>query len=150
MAVLWQNLAMTEPLRMLNVITDDVGKPGDLGSGTDRYRVPIRLSRRATEHEADLITKSWNDLAVAASGDGTSPVSVTGDILLLERTTIEELRDAHAATLRQILQDTDRAVADLRARIEQRRITAEQQAQDHRRHVAEVAASITFADGHTD
>lgn len=110
------------------------------------YSVPIRLSRRATDHEADLITKAWNELPEEASHGSKTAVSVAGDVIGLDRTTIDEVKHVHAATLRQILQDTERRVAELRARVQRERIAAEQAAQEHRWHVAEVASSITFGD----
>ena len=52
---------MTEPLKIVDVIPEEVGKPGDLGSDSRLYSVPIRLARRAADHEADVITTTWNE-----------------------------------------------------------------------------------------
>lgn len=132
---------MDEPLRILGVIEQDVTTPRRDGLMTiHEYDVPLRLSREPTKAEASHITEMWTNPQVNRNLHRAVRAKMDGDRLVLTRTTIEEIRDLHAETLRAILTSTN-----LRTAEEQRRqaIEADSLAK-HQAHVAAIAKDIDF------
>jgi hypothetical protein len=136
---------MREPLALVEVDVTGVGAPTNDGSrGSGLYRVPIKLNRKPDHIEAALLVKVWDSPPSFTTMHRPGTLSVTGDTVVLERTTIEEVADVHAQTLRLVVDETNRLAAHERARREAAEAMAAADKARHEEHVSHIAKDITF------
>jgi len=134
-----------DPLDIVGVDTDNVSTPSNDGSaGSSLYEVPIRLNRRPTPREADLIVRHWDQPSQWTTMHRPGIASVSGDRVVLSGTTIEEVRRYHAKTLRLAVDATNADEPRLKAQEAERRRVEDDRAAAHRRSVFETTAEITF------
>lgn len=132
-------------VRIEGVVADEVTIPrmdGTLGSAL--YRVPFRLSRRPDWEWAELFVKNWNHPPSYTSMHRRGIASVEGDTVVLDGTTLDEVKRYHRDTLKLALAKTNRQYNERRSR--QRAAEERERAQEeaHRQDVAKKAGDITF------
>jgi hypothetical protein len=89
-----------EPIAIIGVDTPNVGTPRNDGTrGSGLYRVPIKLSRQPPREWAAALSDVWNYPPEFTTMHRPGIASVSGDTVVLEGTTVEEVRDYHARTL---------------------------------------------------
>ncbi|MYF28510.1 MAG: hypothetical protein F4169_06545 [Gammaproteobacteria bacterium] len=134
-----------EPLKLTEVLKDDVGRPRNDGTrGSALYAVPIGLNRTPDSVEAQLLVQHWDSPPRFTSRHRPGILRVLDDRVILERTTIDEIESCHAETLRLVIEQTNADAASYR---ESQRKRADAQAcrdHEHDDHVREVAARIQF------
>lgn len=134
-----------EPIRIVEVIADRVGKPRNDGTrGSALYDVPLRLSRRPDAAWADLFVRSWNSPPSFTTKHRPGIASVEGDVVWLRGTTLEEVEQTHRNTLRGVLEQTNKYHAELMARQKAEREREAKQDEAHRQHVEQTAKRIKF------
>jgi hypothetical protein len=108
------------------------------------YRVPIKLSRRPPCEWAAALPDIWNHPPEFTTMHRPGIASVSGDTVVLDGTTIEEVRDYHARTFRPVVARLNEAQAqhDAKAQIDASRETAERSS--HEENVRVVADEIRF------
>jgi hypothetical protein len=134
-----------EPLTIIGVIEDEVGTPrGGESRGSALYAVPILLSRKADAIERNLLPTQWDNPPRFTTMHRRGILTVTGDRVILDGTTIDEVAEYHAATLRLVIDTVNELAA--RERVEQ--IDALHRSNEkqttHTEHVLDVAATIDF------
>jgi len=88
------------PIRIVGVIVDEVTEPRLDGTrGSALYRVPLRLSRRPSAEWAALFERIWDQPPQFSTMHRPGIVSVQGDRVILDGTTIEEVERHHRETL---------------------------------------------------
>ena len=94
------NAKPDEPIHILGIITDEVTVPRMDGTrGSALYKIPFRLSARPTEIWKKLFLQLWSFPPSFSTMHRPGIASVYGDKIILDGTTIEEVRDTHRATL---------------------------------------------------
>lgn len=89
-----------EPIRILGIITDQVTVPKMDGTrGSALYKIPFRLSKRPSTLWKELFVHAWKSPPRFTTLHRSSIASVYGDQIILDGTTIEEVRDYHRETL---------------------------------------------------
>lgn len=89
-----------EPIHILGIITDQVTVPKMDGTrGSALYRIPFRLSKRPSALWKELFIRTWNSPPHFTTMHRPGIASVYGDQIILDGTTIEEVRDYHRETL---------------------------------------------------
>lgn len=133
------------PIHILGIITDQVTLPrmdGTLGSAL--YKIPFRLSRYPSALWRELFIRNWNDPPRFTTMHRPGIASVVGDEIILNGTTIEEVRDCHRETLMLCVEEANKeeqAILDERKRIaEQENMRKDQ----HYSRVKDIADSINF------
>lgn len=90
-----------EPITIRGINPDEVGKPSRSGTpGSALYNVPIRLNRYPLEEWKNDFVAAWNSPSQFSTMHRPGIASVSGDRIILTGTTIEEVRDYHAATVK--------------------------------------------------
>jgi hypothetical protein len=136
---------MIEPLVIVGVDTDHIGSPrNDNTPGSALYAVPIKLSRRPSAVEAELLVAHWDRPPSFTMMHRPSIAHVVGDTLVLDGTTIEEVRDRHAETLRLVVAATNADAAKHEQAQGERRAAETAAAAAHISKVRDVAAEIKF------
>jgi hypothetical protein len=133
------------PLRILGVIADEVTMPRNDGSrGSALYRVPFRLSRRPPPGWSEILRETWNRPPRFTSMHRPGILSVTGDKIILDGTTIEEVEKYHRDTLLLVVERANEVWEDMERRSRERgRLEAEQRAQ-HEQAVRDAANRLRF------
>ncbi len=135
----------SQPLEIVGVDTERVGTPRNDGSrGSALYRVPIKLNRTPTSDEARLLIQAWDSPSQFSMMHRAGIATVSGDTIVLDGTTLEEVERYHARTLSLAVQAANAGAEALRQRRAEEAARAEQAQEEHRRHVQDVASRITF------
>lgn len=132
-------------IRIEGVIADEVTTPQMDGTrGSALYRVPFRLSRRPDWAWAELFVENWNHPSSYTSMHRPGIATVEGDTVVLDGTTLDEVKRYHRDTLKLALAETNRQYNEFRSRqrAEEERERAREEA--HRQDVARKAGDITF------
>lgn len=106
----------TAPIRILGIDTDAVGRPRNDGTrGSALYAIPLRLSRAPSWVWAEVFTEVWDHPPRFSSMHRPGIGSVVGDRIVLDGTTLEELEEYHMDTLKGVLDEVNRRVAEAEA-----------------------------------
>lgn len=134
-----------QPIEIVGVDTENVGSPRNDGTrGSGLYRVPIKLSHRPPGEWAQAFPSAWDSPPRFTTMHRPGIASVSGDTVVLDGTTIEEVRDHHAGTLALVVEKLNGAQKqhEERAEAEARRKADERSAHDA--NVRDVAEDIRF------
>jgi hypothetical protein len=121
------------PIRITGVDEKGLGRPRNDGTqGSALYLVPLRLSRRPSQDWAAYFERTWNrNLYSTMHRPGIA--SVSGDRILLDGTTLEEVAQHHLETVRSAVaqaNDWERELKAAKQREQQRQANAEAERQD--------------------
>lgn len=133
------------PLEIIGIASARVGAPRNDGTpGSALYAVPIELSRRPTPREAALLVHHWDRPSSWSTMHRAGIARVSGRDLVLDGTTVEEVRDHHTGTVKRAVQATnlDESEARDRERREQEQDSAARKA--HSANVQAVSDQINF------
>ena len=134
-----------EDIRITRVIVEEVTEPRNDGTrGSALYTVPFQLSGRPPRGWDSLFVEHWNRPRRYTTMHRPGIARVSGSKILLEGTTIEEVRDYHRETLSLAV---DTANQEYRARVaeaEGKRQAEEDETARHRRNVDDIATEISF------
>ena len=138
-------VAQSTNIQIEGVIADQVSTPRmDGTAGSALYRVPFKLSRRPDYEWANLLVENWNHPSSYTSMHRPGIASVVGDTIVLDGTTLDEVKRYHRDTLKLALTTTNRQYNELEAL----RIAEEEQErkreESHRRAVFKQAGDISF------
>ena len=135
----------TGPLDIVGVDADHVGQPKNDGSpGSGLYRVPIKLSRVPTAREAELLVHYWDHPSSWTTMHRPGIAYVSGSSFVLDGTTVDEVKQYHAKTVRLAVDAANEHEAQLRAADDAKAAAADAQSAAHQQHVSEVAKDIDF------
>jgi hypothetical protein len=137
--------SVSEPLKILGVIAEEISQPPNDGSrGSALYAVPIRLSRQPSPLEADLLDQVWDRPPQYTPRHRPGILHIVGDRMVLDGTTIEEVRDVHATTLRLVVDQVNQLAAAQQAEAHRRQQADRARARQHADHVKQVADEVNF------
>ncbi|TAK12897.1 MAG: TIR domain-containing protein [Anaerolineae bacterium] len=136
-----------EPIQITGIIANQVGVPTNDGTrGSALYRIPFRLTQRPSREWVDLFVKNWNHPPKFTTMHRPGIATVIGDTIVLDGTTIEEVRDYHRDTLVLAIQKTNEDFKEF----SERRARTIQQKQDlltaHRKTIDDISSEIEFND----
>ena len=134
-----------EPIRIVGIVEEGVGRPrGDGSRGSALYRIPLRLSRRPTPEWARQFVETWDHPPQFTTMHRPGIASVSGDTVILNGTTMDELEQFHVDTLRHVVEKVN---ADIAAHDRQHRLQVAREDEAKRQHdesVREISARLKF------
>jgi hypothetical protein len=134
-----------EPIRIIGIILDEVTYPRNDGTpGCALYRVPFRLSRVPSSLWKRLFRETWDNPPRWSTMHRPGIASVSGDKIILDGTTIEEVRDYHRETLILCVGTANELEAKY---LEQQRKEEERkrkQREEYKDNIKRIADDITF------
>lgn len=134
-----------EPIRIIGIDEAGVTRPRNDGTrGSGLYKVPLRLNRTPSARWARIFPPAWDHPQQYTTMHRPGIASVSGDRIILDGTTLEEVERYHAATLRLVIPEVNARVAaeEETERVQRERDEAEKRAHDDA--VREAAKRITF------
>ena len=135
----------TEPIRITGIIVDEIGRPRNDGTpGSALYAVPFRLSRTPSHAWAELFVATWDRPPSWTSMHRPGIARVSGDKVILDGTTVEEVEKVHRTTLKVVVDRVNELITEMED--ESRRIAERerQQREEHDRAVRDAASRISF------
>ena len=137
---------MPESISIVGIDTENVGHPRNDGTpGSGLYAVPVKLSRAPSVREARLLVHFWDNPSSWTTMHRRGIARISGSSLILDGTTIEEVRDIHVATVRQAVAATNAEYASELAKDEREFELDEARRAAHEAEVRRVASEIRFA-----
>jgi len=136
---------VTGPIEITSIISDAITNPrmdGTRGSGL--YAIPFQLSRRPSADWAELFVETWRHPPRWTTMHRPSIAKVSGDRIILDGTTIEEVEKYHRETLLAVLDYVNERIAEHEKRQQQQAAEALKRTQEHESNVKDVANKITF------
>lgn len=134
-----------EPIEIVGVDTASVGAPRNDGtSGSALYLVPIKLSRTPPREWATALPDAWDRPPEFTTMHRPGIARVSGDCIILDGTTIEEVRDYHARTLALVVAELNEAQARHEAGAQSDAKRAAQQRAAHEENVRSIGDDIRF------
>ncbi len=140
-------MAHDEQIELDGIIVEEVTEPRNDGrSGSGLYAVPFLLSNTPTETWVEYFINSWNLPPRFTSMHRPGIARVQGNRIVLDGTTIEEVKRYHLDTLKLAVSEANRLVAETKRTEVQQASVSRSRSQQHRNHVAEVAKTLKFKD----
>lgn len=138
-------MATFDPIRITGIISQNVSTPRKDGTpGSALYNIPFQLSQAPPFEWAEHFPHAWDHPSSWSSRHRPGICRISGDVVWLEGTTIEEVEQVHKATLKLALDETNQWYTQLLERkdAEAKRLNAERIA--HAQHVSELANKMKF------
>lgn len=134
-------------VQIIGIIADQVGTPRNDGTrGSALYKIPFRLSQRPPHEWAEIFVNIWKDPPRFTTMHRRGIASVIGDTIILDGTTIEEVRDSHRDTLILCVQEANKKYKEFADRRKQAIEREQEQKKNHRRNVNDISNQINFDD----
>ena len=132
-------------IRIIGIVKEGVGRPrNDRTAGSALYRVPLRLSRSPSPEWSKLFVRCWNHPPSFTSMHRPGIARVSGDTIVLDGTTMDELERYHATTLRLCVDQANEQEAAHLQRVQQARERDEAERRGHEQQVDEIADRLKF------
>ena len=134
-----------EEIKITRIIAEEITTPPNTGS--EQYAVPFALSRTPTTEWRELFIANWNAPLETTGMHRPRRAEITGDKLILTRTTIEEVELHHKRTLLRVVEKTNRDYQKWLVSQEQEkqaRAQEKERQEERRRHAADIADRIKF------
>ena len=139
--------AGNEPVRIVGVIADEVGEPRNDGTrGSALYAVPFRLSRRVSYDWAQVFEQVWNHPPRFTSMHRPGIARLSGDRIILDGTTVEEVQRYHRDTLVLCVQETNRIITEHENKVRMAEEEQRRRSEEHRARVRDLSGKIKFDD----
>lgn len=134
-----------EPIHILGIITDEVTVPRMDGTrGCALYKIPFRLSKSPSSLWVNIFLSTWNSPPRFTTMHRPGIASVYGDKIILDGTTIEEVRDYHRETLLLCVNIANEKEQSIIAEEKRKRELEENRKNQHYTNVASIADDIKF------
>lgn len=134
-----------EEIHILGIVADEVTVPRMDGTrGGALYKIPFRLSKWPSALWRDLFIQAWNCPPRFSTMHRPGIAFVYGDEIILDGTTIEEVRDYHRDTLLLCVDEANKAEKKYRDEAKRKKEREELQRNQHYENVRDIAEDITF------
>ena len=127
------------------MIVDEITEPtldGTRGSGL--YTVPFRMNRKPSSVWSQIFVDTWNHPPSFSTMHRPGIASVRGAKIVLEGTTIEEVRRYHRDTLIKCVEESSRRELEILAQREREAEMRRHQSKLHKKQVGDTARNISF------
>lgn len=134
-----------EPIHILGIITDEVTLPSMDGTkGCALYSIPFRLSRNPSELWKKLFLQAWKFPSSFTSMHRSDIARIYDDEIILDGTTIEEVRDYHRKTLILCVEEANKQEQIIIEKQRQQQELEERRIKEHFSKVTKIAENINF------
>ena len=132
------------PIKIMGVIEEAVTSPrNDETRGSALYAVPFQFSRRPSSCWTKLFLENWNHPPRFRNRHRPGIARISGDRIILNGTTMDEVERYHAETLKLVLQKTNE---EAREEVRERLLAAQKRESEleHRDSVREISKQLKF------
>lgn len=134
-----------EDIKIIGVISNEVTLPRNDGTrGSALYSIPFRLSRKPTRKWSELFLRNWDNPPSFTSMHRPGIARVASDKIILDGTTIEEVKQYHRDTLILCVEKTNEEEKQIRKREEQLKRKKQEERENHYRNIDDISKDIKF------
>jgi hypothetical protein len=134
-----------EPIRIVGIIVDEVSVPKMDGTrGSALYKIPFKLSRKPSDIWEKVFIQAWNHPPRFTTMHRPGIASVSGNKIILNGTTIDEVEKYHRETLKLSVNQANEAEKDYEIQRKRKDDIEKARIQDHEKEVKEIAKRISF------
>lgn len=134
-----------EDIRIIGIISNEVTLPRNDGTrGSALYRIPFRLSSKPTRIWSKLFLRNWDSPPSFTSMHRPGIARVDSDKIILNGTTIEEVKQYHRDTLILCVEKTNEEEKQIRKREEQIKRKKQEERENHYRNIDDISKDIKF------
>jgi hypothetical protein len=134
----------TNSITVVGIDVENTGSPIRQGPGGALYAVPIKLSATPSTTWSQLFPDNWDRPPEWSSRHRPGIARVIGDCIVLNGTTVEEVRDIHAKTLKLAVEATNEQATAIAQRQRMENEAAMKESAEHKAKLEEVAAEVNF------
>lgn len=133
------------PIKIIGIAAEEITKPKMDGTrGNGLYAVPFQLSVRPPKEWAQLFVQTWNSPPSFTTMHRPGIAKVSGDKVILDGTTLEEVEKYHHETLLGVLEQVNRDYGEYRVRQEREAQRKREIEARHDENVSDVLKRIKF------
>lgn len=134
-----------EPIKITGILVDEVSEPRMDGTrGSALYAVPFKLSRSPSRIWSEAFLQTWRHPPRFSTMHRPSIARVSGDRIILDGTTIDEVRDYHRDTLVLCVERANAMVTEYEQQQERKRRAELAKKQAHEQSVRDISRDINF------
>ena len=134
-----------EDIKIIGIISNEVTLPRNDGTrGSALYSIPFRLSSKPTRIWSELFLKNWDYPPRFTSMHRPGIARVASDKIILDGTTIEEVKQYHRDTLILCVEKTNEEEKQIRKREEQLKRKKQEERENHYRNIDDISKDIKF------
>lgn len=134
-----------DPIKIIGIIIDEITQPKRDGTpGSALYSVPFRLNQTPTRLWSDIFVDAWDRPPQYSSMHRPRIARVSGDRIILDGTTIEEVKKYHRTTLLLCVNVANEKEREYLIQRRDEEIRRQQQMEAHRKQVENEAKNISF------
>lgn len=134
-----------EDIKIVGIITNEVSLPKNDGTrGSALYSIPFRLSSKPTSIWAELFLRNWDYPPSFTLMHRPGIARVDSDRIILDGTTIEEVKQYHRDTLILCVEKTNEEEKQIRKREEQLKRKMQEETENHYRNIDDISKEIKF------
>ena len=134
-----------EDIRIIGIISNEVTLPRNDGTrGSALYSIPFRLSSKPTRIWSELFLRNWDSPPSFTSMHRPGIARVDSDKIILNGTTIEEVKQYHRDTLILCVEKTNKEEKQIRKREEQIKRKKQEERENHYRNIDDISKDIKF------
>lgn len=130
-----------EDIRIVDIIGQDIT---EAENRRPLYTIPFKLNRVPSSLWADIFIKVWNNPPKYSSKHRPGIARVLRDRIILDGTTLDEVKSTHKATLEVCVCEANRIEAEQLRKERQQNQASEKKTREFRRSVEEKAKEIRF------
>ena len=135
----------SQSLKIARIIVEDVTHPrGDGTAGSALYAVPFALSGQAPAEWQELFVQNWNWPPEFSTMHRPGIAEAYIDRIVLNGTTIEEVKRYHRKTLKLVVEKTNTQYREWLSRQQWQRAQEGERREQHERQVRDLARDIDF------
>jgi hypothetical protein len=135
------------PIRILGIVADEVTTPRNDGTrGSALYAVPFRLSRTPSYEWSELFVRTWDRPPEFSTMHRSGIAKVSGDKIILDGTTLEEVERVHRETLKVVLKAVNSEYEEMVQAAKRRQEQEQQRLKQHKDSVRGIANRLRFED----
>ena len=134
-----------EDIKIVGIITNEVTLPKNDGiRGSALYSIPFKLSSKPTDTWSELFLINWDSPPNFTLMHRRGIARVESDKIILDETTIEEVKQYHRDTLILCVEKTNEEEKQIRRREEQLKRKKQEEIENHYRNVDDISKDIKF------
>ncbi len=133
------------PIKITGILVDEVSTPKMDGTrGSALYAVPFQLSRRPSHEWAEAFVHTWNHPPSFTIMHRPGIARVSGDRIILDGTTIEEVQDVHRDTLVLVIKTVNEIIAEYEAKQKRKAEAEAARLAEHESKVRELGRKMKY------
>ena len=134
-----------EDIKIVGIISNEVILPRNDGTrGSALYSIPFKLSSKPTRAWSELFLRNWDYPSSFTSMHRPGIARVDSDKIILDGTTIEEVKQYHRDTLILCVEKTNEEEKQIRKREEQIKRKKQEERENHYRNIDDISKDIKF------